>query len=81
MKITLSTLIIILFSFATIHAQETGTIKGKIISADGFPLKDISIKLGKGITSTKTNTNGEFSFTNFPVGNSSITLEGNGLKK
>ena len=31
----------------SIQAQETGTIQGKIISADGFPLNNISIKLGK----------------------------------
>ena len=81
MKVLVSTLFTIFFSLFSIHAQEAGIIKGKIISADGFPLNNISIKLGKAAASTQTDTNGEFVFKNFPIGIHTITLEGIGLTK
>ena len=74
-------LFILLFTSFYIQAQESGIIKGKILSADGFPLPGIAIKLGKEAKTTKTNSNGEFNFTNFPTGNHIITLEGSGMKK
>ena len=81
MKSPFSTLLIVFFSYFSIQAQETGTIRGKIISADGYPLNNISIKLGKTASSSKTDTNGEFIFKNFPIGIHTITLEGIGLTK
>ena len=74
-------LFILLFTSLFIQAQETGIIKGKIISSDGFPLSGIAIKLGKVAKTTETNLNGEFSFNNFPIGYHTITLEGSGMKK
>ncbi|WP_413998949.1 TonB-dependent siderophore receptor [Flavobacterium sp. W1B] len=74
-------LFILLFTSFFIQAQETGIIEGKIVSADGFPLSGIAIKLGKEVKTTKTDAKGEFSFTNFPIGNHTITLEGSGMKK
>ena len=74
-------LIILFFTSVFGQAQEYGIIKGKILSADGYPLAGIAIKLGKDVTTTETNTSGEFNFTNFPVGTHTITLEGNGMKK
>jgi iron complex outermembrane receptor protein len=68
-------------SYFSIHAQETGTIQGKITSADGFPLNNISIKLGKIASSSQTDSKGEFIFKNFPIGIHTITLEGIGLTK
>lgn len=75
--------IFLVFAFFTLYcqAQETGIVEGKIISSDGFPLSGISIKLGKAAETNKTNTNGEFSFFNFPTGIHVIILEGEGLKK
>lgn len=81
MKSAFSTLFIIVLSYLSIHAQETGFIKGKIISADGFPLNNISIKLGKASVSNQTDKNGNFIFKNFPIGIHTITLEGIGLTK
>ena len=81
MKSAFSTLFIIVLSYFSIHAQETGFIKGKIISADGFPLNNISIKLGKTTVSNQTDKNGDFIFKNFPIGIHTITLEGIGLTK
>ena len=81
MKSAFSTLFIIVLSYFSMHAQETGFIKGKIISADGFPLNNISIKLGKASVSNQTDKNGNFIFKNFPIGIHTITLEGIGLTK
>lgn len=81
MKSVFSTLFIIVLSYFSMHAQETGFIKGKIISADGFPLNNISIKLGKASVSNQTDKNGNFIFKNFPIGIHTITLEGIGLTK
>lgn len=81
MKSRITILFILLFTTFYINAQENGIVEGKIVSSDGFPLSGISIKLGKASNVNKTNNNGEFSFFNFPIGNHTITLEGEGLKK
>ena len=81
MKSSFSTLFIIVLSYFSIQAQEKGTIRGKIISADGFPLNNISIKLEKTTVSNQTDKNGDFIFKNFPIGIHTITLEGIGLTK
>ena len=75
--------IFLVLAFFTLYcqAQETGIVEGKIISSDGFPISGIAIKLGKASETNSTNTNGEFSFFHFPIGNHVITLEGEGLKK
>jgi iron complex outermembrane receptor protein len=74
-------LFILLFTSFYINAQESGIIEGRILSADGYPLPGIAIKLGKIAKTTETNSNGEFSFNNFPTGSHTITLEGSGMKK
>lgn len=81
MKSQIRILLVLLFSTWFANAQETGIVKGKIVSADGFPLSGISIKLGKASNSTKTDRNGEFLFNSFPVGTHVLTLDGEGLKK
>ena len=81
MKVAIIHLVILFFSLFTIHAQETGIVQGKIISADGFPLNGITIKFGKAIASSQTDAKGEFIFNNFPTGIHTITLEGIGLAK
>ena len=72
---------ILLFSSVSLLAQSTGVIEGKITSSDGYPVSGIVIKMAKSSTSTETNENGEFRFSNFPEGHHTITLEGEGLKK
>lgn len=72
------------FTFLSIFsgfAQETGTIKGKIISSDGFPIAGITIKFETSKISIITDESGEFEFQNFPVGTNNIALEGVGFKK
>jgi iron complex outermembrane receptor protein len=81
MKIQIKILFILLLTTFVVNAQESGIVKGKILSSDGFPITGISIKLGKAKVSNKTNAKGEFSFDNFPIGIQLITLEGEGLKK
>lgn len=75
--------IIALLFFATIfaNAQENGIIQGKITSADGYPLKEVTIKLAKGAYTSETNNDGTFRFENFPVGIHTLIIEGEGLKK
>ena len=80
----MSTRYFLFFTFLSIFsgfAQETGTIKGRIISSDGFPIVGITIKFETSKISILTNDKGEFEFQNFPVGTNNITLEGVGLKK
>lgn len=81
MKVAITSLFIVFFSIFTIHAKETGIVKGRIISADGFPLNGITIKFGKAIASSQTDAKGEFIFKDFPTGIHTITLEGIGLAK
>ncbi|PDS24228.1 TonB-dependent receptor [Flavobacterium branchiophilum] len=81
MKKTINFLIIALISCFISYAQETGSIEGKIISKDGYPLSGVTIKLGKKTSVSKTDENGLFFFKNFPVGLHTITIEAEGLKK
>jgi iron complex outermembrane receptor protein len=81
MKKQFQLLLILFFVSFLSTAQETGSIEGKIISKDGFPLSGVSIKLGKKISVSKTDANGLFHFENFPVGLHTITIEAEGLKK
>jgi iron complex outermembrane receptor protein len=81
MKKQFITLFILFFVSFLSTAQETGSIEGKIISKDGFPLSGISIKLGKKASISKTDSEGRFHFENFPIGLHTITIEAEGLKK
>jgi iron complex outermembrane receptor protein len=81
MKRQISIIFFTLISCYIGFAQETGAIEGKIISKDGFPLSGVSIKLGQKTSVAKTDANGLFYFTNFPVGLHTITIEAEGLKK
>ena len=81
MKKQIGLLLLPLFYCFISFAQETGSIQGKIISQDGYPLSGIAIKLGKKASIAKTDANGLFYFNNFPVGLHTITIEAEGLKK
>ena len=81
MKKQISIVLMILMIPIFCNAQETGAIEGKIISKDGFPLSGVTIKLGKKITSAKTDAKGLFRFDNFPIGLHTITLDAEGLKR
>ena len=70
--------LVFLFSSVMAFAQNSGVIEGKIISSDGFPVSGVTIKMGKSHSSTITNENGEFHFSNFPEGHHTLTLEGEG---
>lgn len=47
MQKQISIIIITLLSSVLGYSQETGSIEGKILSKDGYPLAGVSIKLGK----------------------------------
>lgn len=72
---------ILIFCYFSSSAQELGSIEGKMISKDGYPLSGVSIKLGKKTTTAKTDGEGIFYFENISVGMHTITIEGEGLKK
>lgn len=75
-----SAFLFLLFPFLQVLSQETGAIKGKILSSDGYPLVGISIKFKQINNIKNTNTVGEFNFEEFPVGTHTIILEGMGLQ-
>ncbi|HUH26106.1 MAG TPA: TonB-dependent receptor plug domain-containing protein, partial [Flavobacterium sp.] len=74
-------LFFLICSTFTMHAQESGSIEGTITSIDGFPVSGIAIKVGKNTQTTETNAEGVFRFTDFPTGNHTLTLDGQGIKK
>lgn len=74
-------MLLFLFTTFCMQAQETGVVKGKITSNDDYPISGITIKVGKNTNTTQTNENGEFTFAEFPVGQHTITLEADGIKK
>jgi iron complex outermembrane receptor protein len=80
MKIYLILLVTIV-SLTQGFSQETGAIRGKIVSSDGFALSGISLIFDTSLITKSTNNSGEFYFENFPIGLHTITLEGIGLKK
>ena len=81
MKTQLRIIALLLFATLFANAQEKGIIQGKIVSADGYPLKEIVIKLAKGTYTSETNNDGTFRFNDFPVGIHTLIIEGEGLKK
>ncbi len=81
MKKQIGILTLLLFISLFVKAQEKGSIQGKILSADGYPLKEILIKMAKGTYTSETNNDGTFRFDNFPVGTHTLVIEGIGIKK
>jgi len=74
-------LFLLLFNFISLQAQNTGIVKGKIESTDGFPVANLTIKQEKKGISIKTNEEGEFYIPNFPTGIHTLVLEGVKIKK
>ena len=81
MKKQIGILTLLFFISLFVKAQEKGSIQGKILSADGYPLKEILIKMAKGTYTSETNNDGTFRFDDFPVGIHTLVIEGVGLKK
>lgn len=73
--------LVMFFTTLSIYAQQIGTVEGKIISNDGIPLSGINVKFGLQNQHTETNNNGIFIFEKFPVGQHTIVLEAEGIKK
>jgi iron complex outermembrane receptor protein len=74
-------LFLLLFNFINLYSQNTGIVKGKIESTDGFPVSNLIIKQEKIGISTKTDEKGEFTIPNFPLGFQTLVLEGDKIKK
>jgi iron complex outermembrane receptor protein len=74
-------LFLLLFNLINLYGQNTGIVKGKIESTDGFPVSNLVIKQEKNGISIKTDEKGEFTIPNFPLGNHTLVLEGEKIKK
>jgi iron complex outermembrane receptor protein len=74
-------LFLLLFNFINLYGQNTGIVKGKIESTDGFPVADLIIKQEKKGIMIKTDEKGEFMIPNFPLGIHTLVLEGEKIKK
>jgi len=74
-------LFLLLFNFISLFGQNTGIVKGKIESTDGFPVSNLIIKQEKNGISIKTDEKGEFLIPNFPLGIHTLVLEGIKIKK
>ena len=74
-------LFLLLFSYINTFGQNTGIVKGKIESTDGFPVSNLTIKQEKKGISIKTDEKGEFIIPNFPLGIHTLVLEGEKIKK
>lgn len=74
-------LFLLLFNFINLYGQNTGIVKGKIESTDGFPVSNLIIKQEKNGIAIKTNEKGEFTIPNFPFGLHTLVLEGEKIKK
>ncbi len=74
-------LILLLLNFLNFYGQNTGIVKGKIESTDGFPVSNLIIKQEKNGISIKTDEKGEFYIPKFPSGTHTLVLEGEKIKK
>jgi iron complex outermembrane receptor protein len=74
-------LFLLLFNFISLFGQNTGIVKGKIESTDGFPVSNLIIKQEKNGISIKTDEKGEFLIPDFPLGIHTLVLEGIKIKK
>lgn len=74
-------LFILIFNCINIYGQNTGIVRGKIESTDGFPVSNLLIKQEKNGISIKTDKKGEFTIPNFPLGIHTLVLEGEKIKK
>ncbi len=60
--------------------HKTGTVAGRILQANGKPMANIKVELHSEIRTTFTNKNGEFKFTNVPLGIHKVYLVDKRLK-
>ena len=74
------TLSLLLLSFAS-YAQQNGTIKGKITTADGLPAPYISVALVGKTIGTTTNDNGEYILIRVKPGTYTIVASAVGVAK
>ncbi|MCF8321008.1 MAG: TonB-dependent receptor [Flavobacterium sp.] len=74
-------LFILIFNCINIYGQNTGIVRGKIETTDGFPVSNLLIKQEKNGISIKTDKKGEFTIPNFPLGIHTLVLEGEKIKK
>ncbi|MEJ7560563.1 MAG: TonB-dependent receptor [Pedobacter sp.] len=62
------------------QAQRSSSIKGKIVTADGFPVVSVTVTLKGEAISTKSNNDGLYQFTKLKKGSYTIAVSAVGLK-
>ncbi|RXF70173.1 TonB-dependent siderophore receptor [Arcticibacter tournemirensis] len=74
------TVLLIFITISLSYSQSiTGTIAGKVRTSDGAPAELVTVLI-KGIASTTTNKNGEFTLKNIPSGKHTLTARLIGVK-
>ncbi len=74
------TVLLIFITISLSYSQSTtGTIVGKVRTSDGAPAELVTVLI-KGIASTTTNKNGEFTLKNIPSGKHTLTARLIGVK-
>ena len=64
----------------SIGNNETGIVTGRILKKDGSPMANVKVELHSEIRTTFTNKNGEFRFTNVPLGTHKVYLVNKKIK-
>ena len=72
----------LLFMFLVVNAQaqRNSSIKGKIVTADGFPVVSVTVTLKGEAVSTKSNNDGQYQFNKLKKGSYVIAVSAVGLK-
>ena len=72
--------VLFLFLAANAQAQRSGSIKGKVVTADGFPVVSVTVTLKGEAVSTKSNNDGLYQFTKLKKGKYIVAVSAVGLK-
>ncbi|RZK80198.1 MAG: TonB-dependent receptor [Pedobacter sp.] len=64
----------------TTQAQRSSSIKGKVVTADGFPVVSVTVTLKGEAISTKSNNDGLYQFTKLKKGSYTVIVSAVGLK-
>lgn len=78
MKINI--LLLFIFSFQIVSAQNTGSVRGVISTSDGQPAGSVSVLLKGTSRGTTTNNKGEFEIKNIETGSYTLTISFVGLE-
>ena len=67
--------VIITLALLTIFAVRTGSVSGRVVGADGAPLKGVRVSITGSDKPVTTGDNGRFAFTNLPAAHYDVSAE------